>query len=611
MNEEKPHIFMRKEFWFFFLSSIIIILFVINIFPYLGYADYQYTFHGLYSENGTYTGNTTVTVYLANGTSQTFNVNVTTGYGASFDGSNDYLNVSHDSTLANLANFSVEFWMYPRSYGNGYSRNIVWKGWNGNGSLVIYLHSTTDERIQFSVKNNDGSTANAMSNDITSLNTWYYVVAIYDGSEVRIYVDAEEGYQSQTITGMLSDTNELHIADSSNDFYGYIDEFRFYANRTISEDEITKNYNAGYGRYNPLSQTDLAIWFHLDENNGTSTYDESGNGNNGTLLNGATWVNGQVDDIIVQTYDDVPEGFEWDVSYLTVNRWFIPRGTTAEHFWLFDLDATGDDYLMTVKDYAGIFPAWFETARYINNTKRDIERREVTSSRNQVPMVLVTGATYFVHVRLYDGTIYDFGIFVPGSDEQTFSMTTPTFGSQAQTTYKYITAEATRPNATNIQLVYQDTSTDYDTLNVTFTVEYRNGTEAYESYQNGTNTVIFNWYSADNETDYVVQMYSDHEYFGDVYQTWILDYERTFNSFPDLGFLGTWGGLPTTNIMAIFIGLVIAGTCSFKSRAMAPFLFVTTLAMFTYWGGASFTNQQLVIAFAICFIIGITQLEAS
>jgi len=246
----------------------------------------------------------------------------------------------------------------------------------------------------------------------------------------------------------------------------------------------------------------------------------------------------------------------------------------------------------------------------LNDTKYPIERKQVTSTHNQIPMVLVTGETYFIQVKTPTSLVYDFGQFIPGSDVLTYSLTVPLWGEQAQTVYGTITAEATRPSATSIRLVYQDTTQDYDTNNVTMTVEFRNGTEAYSTFQNYTNTVIFNWNSANNESDYVVELYADHEYFGDIYQTWVLDYGRTFNPMPSLDIFGSWGGLPTANLLTLFVGFIVAGgTLSFRTKALAPFLFMAIISMFTFLGGATFTNNQIMIGWVVALIMGIILYE--
>jgi len=137
------------------------------------------------------------------------------------------------------------------------------------------------------------------------------------------------------------------------------------------------------------------------------------------------------------------------------------------------------------------------------------------------------------------------------------------------------------------------------------TVTYRNGTQAYTTVVAGADTITFNWYGANNVTDYVVRLYVTHQLHGSIQQTWILDYSRTFESFPDLGLFGDMGGLPTTNLLAIAAGLVVAGACSFKSAALAPFLFMCMQAIFTYLGGASYTETQLGIGIALSIMLGL------
>jgi len=79
------------------------------------HAPYQYTFFGLYSEDGTYSGSTDVTVYFDNDTSTTFTVSVSMGYALDFDGVEDYVMIANDPSLNMTTQITVEAWIRATS----------------------------------------------------------------------------------------------------------------------------------------------------------------------------------------------------------------------------------------------------------------------------------------------------------------------------------------------------------------------------------------------------------------------------------------------------------------------------------------------------------------
>jgi hypothetical protein len=71
-------------------------------------------------------------------------------------------------------------------------------------------------------------------------------------------------------------------------FTGFIDEVRIY-NRALNDEEIKNNYQSNI----PI-ENGLVGWWPLDEGSGNIAYDHSENKNNGTLINGPSWVEGKV-----------------------------------------------------------------------------------------------------------------------------------------------------------------------------------------------------------------------------------------------------------------------------------------------------------------------------
>jgi len=62
------------------------------------------------------------------------------------------------------------------------------------------------------------------------------------------------------------------------------------ASAQTNNPDLSGNFGLGSGGFPDL--VPLAAYWHFDEGTGTFTADSTGNGNNGTLVNGPSWITG-------------------------------------------------------------------------------------------------------------------------------------------------------------------------------------------------------------------------------------------------------------------------------------------------------------------------------
>jgi hypothetical protein len=114
------------------------------------------------------------------------------------------------------------------------------------------------------------------------------VLPFYDAS-IRFLEDSTSGLlpywvESYTSTSMTVWVKRS-IANDGDDHTIYV----YYGNPNAgSASSVTDTFIREINGATPLK----GVW-HLDENTGTTAYDDSGNGNNGTLINGPTWTAGK------------------------------------------------------------------------------------------------------------------------------------------------------------------------------------------------------------------------------------------------------------------------------------------------------------------------------
>ncbi len=192
-------------------------------------------------------------------------------------------------------------------------------------------------------------------------NTWYHLVATYDGSSVKFYVNGQ--FQNSADKSDLIDTStgNLYIGDyggslgsSAYNFKGIIDEVRIY-NRALSEEEIKAHYLANKDNYPSWSKVDntseitkhtvpasyyydggaVGIW-KFDEGSGSTAFDSSRSGNIGTLYDANTsnsdgntppqWVSGKYGKALefdgIDDYVEVADSSSLQPTEFSVELWF-------------------------------------------------------------------------------------------------------------------------------------------------------------------------------------------------------------------------------------------------------------------------------------------------
>jgi len=227
------------------------------------------------------------------------------GQALKFDGSDDYVNAGSGNSLFPTGPVTITAWVNLRAYGaqggtvlsswgttagqNRYAAN-----WDTNGKLTGNYRNTADT-----------ATVARPSTASIGLNVWSFVATVIDGpnSIIDVYVNGslDNGTLSGAGAGWHSSIppvtiGRLRVGDTYGQTNGLIDEVRVY-NRALSPDEIKRLYNMGATtKFNVSKKQDAALdnglvglWtFDAPDMSGTTAYDRSGQGNNGTLTNGPT-----------------------------------------------------------------------------------------------------------------------------------------------------------------------------------------------------------------------------------------------------------------------------------------------------------------------------------
>ena len=165
------------------------------------------------------------------------------GNALSFDGSNDYVDIGNNVfSNTDLATYTFEAWIKIASL-DGVERRIF----DDEGGLRPELSSTDKLRAVHW----DGAVRIVEWATTPSVDTWYHVIQIYDGSYLRLYINGSEVGTPFSCGAWTPDSyvRAVRIGASwhstpERHWKGLIDEIRIW-NRALTDAEIVYNYSLG------------------------------------------------------------------------------------------------------------------------------------------------------------------------------------------------------------------------------------------------------------------------------------------------------------------------------------------------------------------------------
>jgi len=186
-----------------------------------------------------------------------------------FDGVDDVVEVANANTQ-DLQELTVAAWVKPLSLPSGEIMRFVtienekavlrYDGVQGPGQLHFYM-------------NVDGVLQSLRVDHGLQEDTWHHVAGTYDGTLMTLYLDGSLAL-TQTVTGTVGGGDAVYLSHGSETLDGLLDEVIIYR-RALSADEIERLYG---------SPPEMLLT--LDEPDGTTFKDASGNGHDGASTSG-------------------------------------------------------------------------------------------------------------------------------------------------------------------------------------------------------------------------------------------------------------------------------------------------------------------------------------
>ena len=196
------------------------------------------------------------------------------GTGVNFDGVNDHVDVVNSISLSDG---TWESWIKPTATNYGGSGGYIIEG---SGTWwQLYLNASSNLVATFVVAGNNKT---ATGNTALSAGKWYHVVMTINNTDkyIRIYINGKQdgSYNFSGTFSALVPACIGYMCGAGNSYYqGVIDQVRIYPYaRTPAQ--VAWDYNRG----GPVG------WWKMDECQGSTIHDSSGNANDGTLTVGAS-----------------------------------------------------------------------------------------------------------------------------------------------------------------------------------------------------------------------------------------------------------------------------------------------------------------------------------
>ena len=145
------------------------------------------------------------------------------------NGTSDYLSISNPSSLQITGNITLEAWVYLNSLPSSNEMPIISKWAHLQRSYELAIAPTTNRVIMY--VSNDGNWNGDSVESTGSLTTdqWYHVAGIYDGSELRVYINGILGGTYAYSQGLFDSSQDFEIGaltDASRYLDGRLAEVR-------------------------------------------------------------------------------------------------------------------------------------------------------------------------------------------------------------------------------------------------------------------------------------------------------------------------------------------------------------------------------------------------
>lgn len=167
---------------------------------------------------------------------------------ATFDGTDDRINISDHATVDLTTNWSVSFFFNGDGFahaGGGSFPRILSKGSGSGTGYQFLVDNAAGPKLAIQTQGLSDTTHQTVSN--VSAATWYHVVTTYDGSNVRIYLNGALDYTGPATGSVTTNATALYMGqrgDAANRWDGRIAHLAIWNGTVLTAAQVSNLYAA-------------------------------------------------------------------------------------------------------------------------------------------------------------------------------------------------------------------------------------------------------------------------------------------------------------------------------------------------------------------------------
>ncbi|MDD4074225.1 MAG: LamG domain-containing protein, partial [Candidatus Pacebacteria bacterium] len=212
------------------------------------------------------------------------------GKNLSFDGTGDFVAVSHSSSLTNLRVFTFSFWMYVDSFTGDWVS--LFSKMDSSGSVASRTFASflnINGSVYACSSDAEGQQCATTAAGTIETGKWYHYSAVIDRNSgvINLYINGElSATNTVRTTDAISNESPIYIGSHGTSYSildGYFDNVSFWnvaRNQTQIQNNMWTELNG--------NETGLVGYWDFNEESGSVANDKTSNNNDG-VVTGATW----------------------------------------------------------------------------------------------------------------------------------------------------------------------------------------------------------------------------------------------------------------------------------------------------------------------------------
>jgi hypothetical protein len=310
------------------------------------------------------------------------------------------------------------------------------------------------------------------------------------------------------------------------------------------------------------------------------------------------------------TTNAIPLYFLYDLSnyygYNVTRQYWLDPDETSGTYTVYSTLPNLQSISFIIRALGGVEPGQYIQAELVSvQGTQAITARSLIDQTNTAQLSLRPESVYRITLTFPDGTKFSFGNVVVSTSAITLTISPMSFSQETIWQYQYVRLTASKPTPDTIRVNYEDLLGG--TISAQYNITDQQGSIVFTMLYD--NTVSFSdlWIDASPSAVYFLTAQVNHAVFGQLTFEQTIGGDSSANAQRiDLAVFGNFMGIPTEQIVAAIIILVVFGVFSAINAYIGLFVGVAA-SIFLWWIGWLTLNTGVFVAsFCLVILLAIT-----